>query len=68
MVYPIKSFQDLVAYFLCIGAELSSRGTNINRLGDPPSISNLDISILEILLYDEEPEAQRDRVVCQILI
>lgn len=58
MVYPIKSFQDLPTYLLCIGAELSSRGTNINRLGDPPSISNLDISILEILLHDEEPEVR----------
>lgn len=52
-------------HLLCIGAELGSRGMTINRLGDPLSIFNLDIGNLEILFYNEEPEAQRWGVVAK---
>lgn len=56
----------MVIYLLCVGAKLGSRGININKSEDSSSIS--DISNLEIPLYNEEPEAQRGRVICQMLI
>lgn len=61
-----RSLQDMVIYLLCVGAKLGSRGININKSEDSSSIS--DISNLEIPLYNEEPEAQKGRVICQMLI
>ena len=61
-----RSLQDMVIYLLCVGAKLGSRGININKSEDSSSIS--DTSNLEIPLYNEEPEAQKGRVICQMLI
>lgn len=56
----------MVIYLLCVGAKLGSRGTNVNKSEDSSLI--LDISNLEIPLYNKEPEAQIGGVICQMLI
>lgn len=61
MADPQFILSNLHKDLTCVGVKRDPRGTKIKKIRR--SILNLDISNLEIAIYNEEPEARRGRVV-----